>query len=370
MNQKMIFFLFLILVAYLGIHYFVFRSSLFFFKIGDSKLQGVFFAAVAFLAFSFIGSTFLVHFTDNVFARGFYLFSGVWVGLLINLFLASLVVWVFCWLVKIIGPSCDYRTAAYTMYFLAFAVSVWGVWNVYNPIVRQIDVKIEGLPDNWKGKTVVQLSDVHLGNVLRANYMEKLAKKVDGLNPEAIFLTGDIFDGVGSDLAGFITPLNHIEAPGGIYFITGNHETYLGVEKVYGALEKTKIKVLKDELVESNGINIFGISYPERGSGKDIAGVIEENKEIISKKPTILLNHAPTRIIEAGDAGVDLQLSGHTHHGQLFPLGFVTRAIFKGFDFSLHKIGKFSIYTSSGTGAWGPTMRTSTRSEIVAITLR
>lgn len=370
MNQKMIFFLFFIIAVYFGVHYFVFRTAVFFLKIESSRSRNIFFAGMALLALSFIGSTFLVHYTDNFFARSFYFFSGVWVGVLTNLCLASLVSWIFYGAFHSISFALNSKIVFLLAYFLALVVSVWGIWNVYNPVVKRVDVQIEGLPENWKGKTIVQLSDVHLGNVLGAKYMEKLARRVDELGPEAVFLTGDIFDGVGSDLERFIMPIDHMEAPEGIYFVTGNHETYLGVDTVYKALKKSKVRVLKDEVVESNGVNIFGVSYPERNESKNVGGIIMQNREAISEKPTILLKHDPTLIEQAKEAGVDLQLSGHTHHGQLFPFNLITRAIFRGFDFGLHKIGNFSIYTSSGAGVWGPTMRTSSRGEIVAITLK
>jgi len=367
--MKQLIIVFIILASYFGIHFFVFQSAITLLGIKNPNWRMSLYFLGAFLALSFIGTIFLVHYTDNIIARKAYLFAGIWVGLMFNLALASLIAWLVLGAAKIAGVAPSSQAIAALAYCFAFVFSAWGVWNAYNPVVRNIQVQVAGLPEFWEGKTIVQLSDIHLGNVLRSNHMERLARKIDSLDPEMILLTGDVFDGVGSDLGEFILPLNHIAAPQGIYFINGNHETYLGVEKVAQALKKTKIQLMDDQIVEKQGLQVFGIGFPKREEQKNIGEVIEKNKAIISQKPTILLNHAPTGLKEAQAAGIALQLSGHTHNGQLFPLELITGLIFGKYDNGLQQQGDFFSYTSSGAGVWGPTMRTSSRSEIVAIEL-
>jgi predicted MPP superfamily phosphohydrolase len=123
-------------------------------------------------------------------------------------------------------------------------------------------------------------------------------------------------------------------------------------------------------MVTINGLQIIGIDYSGDIFSKNIAEIIKNLPGFDIKKPSILLWHAPTQIEAAKNAGISLQLSGHTHKGQLFPLGFITSLIYKGYDYGYKKEGSYSIYTSSGLGGWGPPMRTEKTSEIVEITLR
>jgi len=139
------------------------------------------------------------------------------------------------------------------------------------------------------------------------------------------------------------------------------------VDKALRAIRKTRIRPLLDERMELNGLRIIGSAFPERWQKKDLGPVL---KDLDLSKPNILLIHAPTQVETARKAGIALQLSGHTHNGQMFPLKLFTSLIFKGYDYGLHRQGDFSIYTSSGAGTWGPPMRLGSRSEIVVLTLQ
>ena len=185
-----------------------------------------------------------------------------------------------------------------------------------------------------------------------------------------IVITGDLFDGMDGNLDGLVGPLENLRVSDGIFFITGNHETYLGIDKTFSILEKTQVAILDDAVKNIRGLQLVGISYPERGESKDIVKVMEALPGFEKNKPTILLYHSPVQIDTIKNSGVDLQLSGHTHAGQLFPLGLITRLVYKGYDYGLRTLGDFSIYTSNGVGTWGPPMRTGNTPEIVNITLR
>jgi predicted MPP superfamily phosphohydrolase len=247
--------------------------------------------------------------------------------------------------------------------------TAYGIWNAFTPVVAKLDASIENLPQNWKGKKVVQISDVHLGHIYSPDYMDKIAEKINYLHPDMILITGDLFDGTDGNLDIFLPSLKKLNAPQGVFYITGNHETYLGVEKVKATLEKTSIVFLDDAMKNVEDLQIVGVSYPERMESKNISETIKSMPEIDSKKPSILLWHSPTQIESAKNLGISFQLSGHTHKGQIFPYGFITSLIYHGYDFGYKKEGIFSIYTSSGLGTWGPPMRTEKRSEIVEITL-
>ena len=213
----------------------------------------------------------------------------------------------------------------------------------------------------------MQLSDVHLGHILGANFLRGLVEQSNAQNPELVVITGDLFDGADGRLDDLVRPLDDLRAPLGIYYVTGNHETYLGVDRAYAALQTTKTKILTDEMVVINGLQIIGVAYPDRSFSKDVADVIRHLPAFDPKKPSVLLYHNPSRVEQAKAAGVSLQLAGHTHKGQLFPIQFISRMVYGKYYNGLHSESEFTIYTSSGAGTWGPTMRTGNHPEITVV---
>ena len=213
--------------------------------------------------------------------------------------------------------------------------------------------------------------------------------KVNALKPEMIVITGDLFDGMSSHPEKFVDSLNSLKAVKGTYFVTGNHEIYLGVEKALDTIKKTDTRILNDEIVDIDGLQLIGVMYSDFDTKKDISKIIRAGDNYSFDKPSILLYHAPTNInfseinsrksaywwpdtdfSYAKKMKIGLQLSGHSHKGQMFPFGFLTKYIYSGYDYGLRKEDGFSIYTTSGTGTWGPPIRTSGNSEIVAVTLK
>jgi hypothetical protein len=215
----------------------------------------------------------------------------------------------------------------------------------------------------------VHISDIHLGRVLRTGFLKRVVSQVNAQNPDMVMITGDLFDGADGKLEDLAAPLNQIVAPKGIYFVTGNHETYLGVQRSFAALRATPVKILDDAVAVVEGLQIVGISYPERGQGWSFAQRMQNLEGYDPQAPSVLLFHSPSQIAAAKAAGINLQLSGHVHQGQLFPFQFVTRLIFGKYHHGLHAEGDYTLYTSSGTGLWGPTMRTGNHPEIAVICL-
>ncbi len=359
----------IIIASFVIAHWVAYFSLVKFFDVANLAVRNILLGSLIFLGASFILSMMLSHWRDNLFTRAYYLFSGVWVGLLINLLLFLVVGWLVVWLGKLGNVAIKGEIIGIIVVVFAIAYSVYGAWNAFNPFVKQIDVSIENLPKEWVGKKIVQLSDIHLGHVYQDQYMVKIAEKVNALKPDVIVITGDLFDGTDGKLDIFVKPLNMLSAPKGVFYVTGNHETYLGLEETFNILKKTKLIPLRDEVKNVDGLQFIGIDYPERMETKDVAQVIGKMENFDSTKPSVLLWHIPTQIAAIKKLGISLQLSGHTHEGQLFPFGIITHFLFKGYDYGLKKEGSFSIYTSSGLGGWGPPMRTQQRSEIVEITL-
>jgi hypothetical protein len=314
---------------------------------------------------------FLVQWKDFFLARVFYFLSGFWLGLLLNLFLALAAVWLIGWAGRIFGFNANPAILTALFFSAAFVFSIYGSWSAFHPQIKNLTVKIPNLPAAWQDKKIVQISDAHFGAIFRDSFAKNLVEKVNSVHPDAVFITGDLLDIWDGNFGSLADMLNKIEAPKGIFFITGNHETYIGVEKAYEILNKTKVKILKDEIVDIDGLKIIGINYPEQNEKKDIVEAVKKFQKDFAGKPNILLYHSPTYayLRKFKEMGINLQLAGHTHKGQLFPLEFITKLIYRGYDYGLHQIGDYTLYATSGAGGWGPTLRTNGAPEIPVITL-
>jgi len=275
---------------------------------------------------------------------------------------------------------------------LAVLYTAYGVWNAFHPRIKKLVIEFENLPDHWKDKTIVQLSDVHLGHFYGAIFLKDLVRSVNALDPELVFITGDLFDGMAKNISHFADELNRFIAKKGVYFITGNHENYIGLNRALNVLGQTQINILQNEVIDIDGLQIIGISYPGINVPEEIRGLENPQSFSFPDKPRLLLFHTPTNISpKGGDGleqhfatywvpdtsfalakklGVDLQLSGHTHAGQIFPFDYLTKLLYNGYDYGLRRIEDFSIYTTSGVGTWGPPMRTGNTPEIVVIKVK
>jgi hypothetical protein len=362
------------LAVLFGGHYLIYRSVINNFSIINPKIRLILLSVLLFLSLSFIISSALTRLSQGALTRYYYILSASWIGLALNLLLAIILIWAVNLLAKAIGINLNKQFFAGLIFSFAFLFSCYGVWNAFHPQVKTISIKLKNLPSQWQGKTIVQLSDVHLGNINSPNFMQGVAEKVDALNPDLILITGDLFDGMDGNLDDFVAPLNNLEAKDGIFFSTGNHETYLGLNRAFATLRQTKIKILDNEITDVNGLQIIGASYPIAttaaafiGKTGDTSALIPTLKNFNPAEPSILMHHAPTDVEQAKAAGISLQLSGHVHNGQIFPIKFISRMIYGKYYYGLNQEGDFSIYTSGGTGTWGPPMRTGNTPEIVAI---
>jgi predicted MPP superfamily phosphohydrolase len=222
--------------------------------------------------------------------------------------------------------------------------------------------------------TIVAASDIHLGTIVGRRRFERIVDAIDDLQPDLILLPGDIVD---EDLAPVIRAnlgehLRALHAPMGVYAITGNHEYIGGVEAAVAYLREHGITVLRDSsVVLDGGLTLVG--REDRSvvtmAGKTRKGLKELMGGVDSSRPVILMDHQPFHLEEAVEAGVDLQLSGHTHHGQLWPLNLITRAVYE-VSWGYLRKGKTHIYVSSGIGSWGPPVRTGNHPELVRILLK
>ncbi len=351
-------------------HLFIYWSIKKFFNIDDKEKKKWLAATLILLAVSFPAASVLAHWSENVVTRVIYFLASLWLGIALNLDIMLGIGWLLLVGGYFLKKEISQKFLGIVCLSAALLFSAYGVWNAYHFRIKEIAVEIKNLPASWQNKKVVQICDLHLGHVFGKKFLSRVVSRVNEVKPEAVFITGDLFDGMDGNLADYVEPLNDVAAPSGIYFVTGNHETYLGVDKVYGTLAKTKVKILNDTSVDIDGLQILGVSFPEKSETKDIETVVKNMANFNQDKASILLYHSPFEVARARRSGVSLMLSGHSHDGQAFPFGLLTKIIFHGYDYGLHKKGDFTIYTSSGLGTWGPTMRTFSRPEIVLITLK
>lgn len=251
---------------------------------------------------------------------------------------------------------------------IALAATAYGLINAR--IIRQINLSLElpNLPGWWKGKTAVLASDLHLGQILNKGFAKRIVGLINRLNPEIVFIPGDFYDGVHTDFQGLADIFKKIKAPLGIYFCSGNHELFAGYQKCESALNNAGIKILENQKVEIEGLQIAGVAYKSErlpNLPQILAGL-----GLDTSKPSVLLKHVPLQIEEAAAAGVSLQLSGHSHQGQVWPGQHISKPYFRGFDYGLKRLKNLLVYTSSGAGTWGPPMRVLTKSELVQITFK
>jgi predicted MPP superfamily phosphohydrolase len=388
---KFIGFIAVFLLLVFGAHYLLYTSTVRLMTISDPGIRKIFLWIIVCLAVSFFPSVLLLHLHVNIFTRTLYIISCVWLGLFVYLLMAIGLIWVIFWMTKAFGTLPNMRIVSIVFFLLVMAFAIHGFWRAFSPVVKSVSVRIDGLPEHWRNHTIVQLSDLHLGAINGIGFIKRITKKVDRIKPDLVLITGDLFDGMGGDLRSFIEPLNGLKASKGVFFVTGNHEGYLGLDKALSIISKTHIEVLDDKIAELDGLQIIGISFPEHHRDNRARWLLKESGTYDAGKPSILLYHTPTNIDEynadrgnqqartywfpdtsmrlAKEMGIDLQLSGHTHKGQFFPFGLLTHAVYKGYDYGLHRDGRFQIYISSGVGTWGPPMRSGCQSEIVKIML-
>ncbi|MDZ7317860.1 MAG: metallophosphoesterase [candidate division KSB1 bacterium] len=238
--------------------------------------------------------------------------------------------------------------------------------------VRELNVAINK-QSNMSSIRIVAVSDVHLGTIVGRQRFCHIVNKINSLNPDLILLVGDVVD---EDLAPVIREnlgdaLQQLRSKFGVYAITGNHEYIGGVEAAVEYLEAHGVTMLRDRVVNINQ-SLYLVGREDR-SGRQFAGrqrkdLAELMAQVNKQLPVILLDHQPFKLSEAAENGFDLQLSGHTHHGQLWPLNFITNKVYEK-SWGYLKKGNTHIYVSCGVGTWGPPVRLGSRPEIMNITL-
>jgi hypothetical protein len=230
-----------------------------------------------------------------------------------------------------------------------------------------LTVTLPNLPPSWKGRAALLVTDIHLGNINAAGFSRRIAEIARRLDPAVIFLAGDLYDGSKADPNRIAAPLFEMAPPFGVFFCGGNHEDFGDPADYMATLTRGGIRVLHNERVVIDGLQVVGVSYADSTYPAQLRTFLE-SLQLPGGTASVLLNHVPHRLPIVEQAGINLQLSGHTHGGQLFPFTLFTRWVYGKFTYGLQSFGKLQVLTSSGVGTWGPPMRVGTAPEVVLIT--
>jgi len=211
---------------------------------------------------------------------------------------------------------------------------------------------------------IVHLSDFHLGPIHGATYFARVIRRVKALRPDLVLITGDLLDSTERSTSVSFAVLNELDVP--VFLTTGNHEHYIGLEEVSKILKKYNIRILRNEAIETNDIQIVGID--NTASRRHFVSILEKI-DMNPNKFTVLMHHQPIALEDANKRGVDLMLAGHTHGGQVFMFTLIVRLFWK-YSNGLYRYRDTYLNTSSGTGTWGPPLRLGSFNEITLIKLK
>ena len=255
---------------------------------------------------------------------------------------------------------------------ISLLLTVAGAWNARHPVVKHLKIHLHKPAGVMNRINIVLASDLHLGTLVNRGRLEAIVATVNALHPDLVLLAGDVFDEDISalqeqDMAG---ALARLKARLGVFAVPGNHEYYSGVDRALGYLRGAGITVLRDSVALVKGM--FYVAGRDDRTLEQFGGKRKALAELLQgvdpSLPLILMDHQPFHLEEAQQAGVDLQVSGHTHHGQLIPFNWITRAVYE-LSWGYLRKGNTHYYVSCGVGTWGPPVRIGSRPEIVQIEL-
>jgi predicted MPP superfamily phosphohydrolase len=258
---------------------------------------------------------------------------------------------------------------------LAVLITLIGFVNARRlPRVVDVSIPLAGLPRALAGFTIVQISDLHVGPTIKRDHVQAIVDRVNSLNADLIAITGDVVDGTVEQLGADTAPLAELASRYGSYVVTGNHEYYSGVREWWAEFARLGLRGLMNEhvVIRHDGADLVlaGVAdYSAHAFDPDQrSDPAKAQVGAPSGVPKILLAHQPRSAGAAAAAGFDLQLSGHTHGGQFWPWPLLVR-LQQPYTAGLHRLDKLWIYTSRGTGYWGPPKRFGAPAEITRIKL-
>lgn len=368
-------------ILFLG-HALIYATAAYFW--GGFATSWQFKVVMAVLSISFVSASLMGWYSHHPLVRFIYLLAAVWLGFAGLFLLAAVLCWIVYAFSSIAGLGWLRPYIADGCFGLAVAAGIYGIFNSARLRVTRISVALENLPAQWRGRTAAMVSDLHLGHIRNGRFISRVVEKIASLRPQAVFVTGDLYDGVAADFerlgsqwrtlipSGSAARLSKRKhgypfPPLGVFYIAGNHEEFYGNAEYLPPLLNAGIRVLNNEKVELDGMQLVGVHYRDAANPNRYQSILRQIN-LDRERPSILLLHAPVRLQMSEEAGISLQLSGHTHGGQFFPGTLIGKRVWGRFNHGLQSFGKMLVYVTYGAGTWGPPMRIGTKPEVVLIT--
>ena len=349
----------------------------------QSTWRTVYVAAFLLLSISFIAGRILERVTLSWFSSTLVLLGSFWLAAMVYFLLFAFAIDIIRLLNFIVpffpsfltvNPERTKEITSFAIIVVVLVIVLGGYINARTPIIKTLELSISKNGRTIKSLNIAVASDIHLGTIVCKSKLERIVQHINSLNPDLVLLPGDVVD---EDIGPVIRnnlgeTLRKIRSKYGVFAITGNHEYIGGVEPACKYLAEHGITMLRDTWVKI-GDSLYVVGREDisiRGfTGKTRKPLSELMAEVDKSYPVILMDHQPFRLAEAEANGVDLQLSGHTHHGQLWPFNFITKKVYE-LSWGYKKKGNTHYYVSCGVGTWGPPIRTGNRPEIINIKLQ
>ena len=262
------------------------------------------------------------------------------------------------------------RGAAIFAGLTAAGVTGYGVKTALGPPrLDRVQIPLAKLPRSLDGTRFAVVSDIHLGPLTGSHHLSRIVDMINSTNADVVCVVGDLVDGMVDELGRFAEPLADIKSQQGAYFVTGNHEYYSGFRPWIDEVSRLGLRPLRNERLELGALDLAGVNDlggEQFGDGPDLAKALGDRD---SNRPVILLAHQPVVAKQAAQYGVDLQLSGHTHGGQLVPFNLIVRLeqpVVSGYG----KVDGVPVYVTNGAGFWGPPVRVGAPPQVTLVELR
>jgi predicted MPP superfamily phosphohydrolase len=333
------------------------------------------------LVVSFPIARILARYDLNSFSYVLTLVSYIWMGLSLYFFLLAFGSDLILGLLKIFPfgskPSIQSSLRFRRIQVACIAAGVlmiggYALGEARNFRVIRLEIPLSGLPPAMDGFSLVQVSDIHYGMLTENGKLSRIVDCINELQPDVVVITGDLVDEGVSHMEEMAIPLARLKSRHGLFAVTGNHEYYAGVDRAVAIMKKAGIRVLRNESVLlPGGLQLLGMDDPtgSRRTGNPSPNFEPLLSQLDAGKPSVLLYHQPIQFEKVTSLGIGLQLSGHTHGGQLFPIIFISRLIYP-FTPGIHQRENSFLYVSRGVGTWGPPMRLGSAPEVTVIRFR
>jgi len=318
------------------------------------------------LAVAFIPTTILGFRYSNLLLRVVYAVSAAWIGTLNFLFFAAVACWIAAIPDGLAGWPLPRVDLGAILFGAAFLIAGYGVVNAMWLRVTRVTIPLPNLPEAWQGHTVALVTDLHLGHLSGPRFLRRVISRLRSLQPDAVLISGDMFDGTTLHIDYLVAPWRDYSAPRGIFYVTGNHDEFADRGIYLDAVKRTGIRVLHNEKVSVQDLQFVGVHDSEAGDPEELRRILRQ-AHLDPLRPSVLLAHRPVNLSVAEEEGISLQLSGHTHGGQVWPWNLLVSRIYGRFAHGLARLNKLQVYTSYGVGTWGPPLRVATKSEMVLI---